>query len=255
MQDAFKQQERRRLNVEGYGLLTDSDVEDLYDDDRRGVLLEQVTKAPYRRIRALSVFGGPLLDEQGKVFPNKWDYWCQHCCHPFDTAPFGIPMKYDDLRNRFYCVGRFCSDSCMKAVMIEKGYALGPIGWNVATMLRKAYGRGWDHRTVAAPVRSRLKQFGGDLDIEAFRAYSDRYVCWHVPNNVLIELEQLAEMQVTHQREHRLRRNQKIEKIHQVAVAPHVKNVRKRRPERVRIAREKPLPKKTHTLESFMRIS
>ena len=235
--------EIRRIKTEGYAILTDSDVEDLYDNDV--VLLEPAK----RRVTAISVFGGPIQNERGDPFPQRWEHWCHHCCHLFKTAPFGIPTEYDERRDRYFCIGRYCSDSCAKAVMAERGWTLGPIGSNFMNMIRKAYGQGWDYRSGTAPPRTRLVQFGGDLTIEQFRAYADQFMCYHVPPNVIIEMEQMAEVGRRHQDQRRERRKKTIKRAQEVAVTPHKPPPPRRRP--VTMTRATPLPKKTYTLDTF----
>lgn len=240
-----RESELRRINSEGYFIRTDSDVEELFAEE------EPFQECSVSKItRAISVYGGSVRDDRGNPFPKRWNYWCQHCCHNFKTAPFGIPTKYDDRRDRYFCVGRFCADSCAKGYMAERGLMLGPVAFYFTTMIRKAYGKGWGYRSGTAPPRTRLVQFGGDLTIEQFRAYATSFVCYVVPPNVLIEKEQLAEVARQDQVRDREHRNQTICRVKNVAVVPRKPLVR-RRPGRVKMTRVTPLPKKTYTLDTF----
>jgi len=231
--------ELRRVKIEGYVIRTNSDVEDFGENEA-----VVVSRPLSRRVNAISVFGGPVRDDQGNSFPVRWDHWCHHCCHPFETAPFGIPTRYDERRDRYFCVGRYCSDSCAKGIMAERGWTLGPIGSNFMTMIRKAYGKGWDYRPGTAPPRTRLVQFGGDLTIDQFRAFSNRFVCYRVPFNVVIETEQMAETGRYQQDQRRERRKKTIQRAQEVPVVP-------RNPRPVTMVRATPLPKKTYTLDAF----
>lgn len=245
--------ERRRLEQEGYFIHTDSDTEELYGEEE--IVHPTISISP----RAISVYGGAIRDNQGKPWPARWSYWCKHCCHFFDTAPIGIPVRYDDLRERYFCIEPCCSDSCAKARIIGHGWSVGPIGLHFSTMMRKAYGMGWGYRVSTAPPQSRLDVFGGDLTIEQFRTYGERFVCWKVPNNVLIETQQLAEISRVEQIRRHKKRERNIQAARGEVVLPHrpkparkEPTYRKQYPPRLKMVREKPLPKKTHTLESFL---
>lgn len=95
--------------------------------------------------------------------------WCWWCCHSFDGIPLNMPYKHDELRNKFYTAGNFCSWSCMKSYTIDK-YGVnkgGLICGNIVMMRRKMFNK-LGH-VKPAPNRFRLVQFGGDLTIEQFR--------------------------------------------------------------------------------------
>jgi hypothetical protein len=96
--------------------------------------------------------------------------WCWWCCHDFDSTPLSMPFKHDERRNTFSTCGNFCSWSCIKSYAIEK-YGLtkgGLICGNVVMMRKKMYNQ--IGPVKPAPNRFRLKEFGGDMTIEEFRA-------------------------------------------------------------------------------------
>lgn len=95
--------------------------------------------------------------------------WCWWCCHDFENPPLKLPFKYDDRRNIFKTMGKFCSWSCMKSFALEK-FGLtrgGIICGNIVLMRKKMYNEVGS--IEPAPSRFRLKEFGGDLDIHMFR--------------------------------------------------------------------------------------
>ena len=95
--------------------------------------------------------------------------WCWWCCHDFETTPLSLPYRHDEKRNKFHTSGNFCSWSCMKSYAIDK-YGLsrgGLICGNIVMMRRKMFDQ--IGHVKPAPGRYRLKEFGGDLTIEAFR--------------------------------------------------------------------------------------
>lgn len=95
--------------------------------------------------------------------------WCWWCCHSFEGTPLSMPYKYDNLRNRFYTAGNYCSWSCMKSHAIDKyGVNKGSIVCgNIVLMRKKMYNQ--IGSVKCAPNRFKLKEFGGDLTIEEFR--------------------------------------------------------------------------------------
>lgn len=252
MYECEKLRERRRLEQEGYCILTDSDMEDLYDFPT----VKQSNPAPKpSRVRLMSCYGGPVLDQTGKPFPSRWPHWCRHCCHPFETAPIGVPVKHDDSRNLFYCIDPCCSDRCAWARIVERGWALGMIGQQFITMMRKAYKLGWKYRPCPAPPQTRLQQFGGDLTIQEFRTHGDRFICWKVPNNIIMESEQLAELERVEQRDVRSHREKIIDSVKSkpVEYKPRVGRKRKTATTPLTTVRPTPLPSAAQTLDRFLR--
>ena len=96
--------------------------------------------------------------------------WCWWCCHDFTGEALKLPYKYDPMRERFETMGHFCSWSCMKSFNLDKNGVNngGIIGGNMVVMRKKLYGTIGPIR--CAPNRFHLKEFGGTMDIEEFRA-------------------------------------------------------------------------------------
>lgn len=98
--------------------------------------------------------------------------WCWWCCHPFEGEILKLPYKYDELRNKFYTCGGFCSWSCMKRYAIDK-YGItrgGIICSNIISMRKKIYNKLGS--ITIAPLREQLEVFGGTMSIEEFRKNS-----------------------------------------------------------------------------------
>ena len=96
--------------------------------------------------------------------------WCWWCCHDFDSTPLSMPFRHDERRNKFFTSGHFCSWSCMKTYAIEK-YGLtkgGMICGNIVMLRKKMFNQ--IGPVKPAPNRFKLREFGGDLTIDAFRA-------------------------------------------------------------------------------------
>ena len=112
--------------------------------------------------------------------------WCWWCCHEIECSePLQLPHKYDELRNKFCTMGRFCSWSCMKSYNIFSmpSHSMGITCGNIILMRKKLYGIVGDIKS--APSRYSLKEFGGPMTIEEFRKGATRDDV-PIPNNVEI---------------------------------------------------------------------
>ena len=98
--------------------------------------------------------------------------WCWWCCHEFTSEPLKLPFKYDPMRDQFCTMGHFCSWGCMKTFNLDKNGVNtgGIIGGNIVIMRKKLYGV--IGSIQCAPYRFMLKEFGGTMSIEEFRAGS-----------------------------------------------------------------------------------
>ena len=99
-------------------------------------------------------------------WPSKTNIHCWWCCHQFDTVPIAAPFKCDDIINKFYVRGNFCSFNCITAYCRnEKNCNFLEIKIMIQNMARHLK----VINTKSAPPREALKIFGGYLDIEEFR--------------------------------------------------------------------------------------
>jgi hypothetical protein len=104
-------------------------------------------------------------------WPCKTDMWCWHCCHPFDTQPLPMPIKYDDRRDMFVVTGVFCSWSCMKTYNLESAnYMKNVISMFIRMFIKRCTGS--TAPVQPAPPRIKLRVFGGSMSIKEFRAAS-----------------------------------------------------------------------------------
>eukprot|EP00899_Mesostigma_viride_P014813 jgi/Mesvir1/23332/Mv21028-RA.1 len=129
---------------------------------------------PYRVLRAAPLLA--LLDKSGHpTWPERTDVCCWHCCHPFDNVPATLPVKYKEGRG-FLVKGIFCSFACAKAHNLESACSLKEVRntwlFHMTFKLWKAnpaVAKGSFPGIRAAPPRTFLKMFGGDMTIEEFR--------------------------------------------------------------------------------------
>lgn len=92
---------------------------------------------------------------------------CWHCCHPFDTIPCFLPLRYTS-DNVFQVKGCFCSYNCVLAYAYDhRHHASIPL---VNYLYRRVNQLSQHHHIKRAPPRETLATFGGTLSIQAFRA-------------------------------------------------------------------------------------
>jgi hypothetical protein len=114
-----------------------------------------------------------LKDFEEKNKNNEWpqttSIHCYWCCHKFENAPFGIPLKYNN--GKFHVFGCFCSLECASAYNFDSKDSYDEIWerYNLINLLSKKIGMSSIVKT--APTRLSLCIFGGHLNIDDFRAY------------------------------------------------------------------------------------
>lgn len=123
----------------------------------------------------------PLLtavEADGDGVPQrKSEFCCWWDCHPFLTDRFFVPMRFDERTGVFRVHGNFCSASCAKAYILDRGRAgagvdpVKVISW-FSLMCKRVYGIGIRTPVTAAPPRYMLDMFGGPFAIEEFRERS-----------------------------------------------------------------------------------
>lgn len=114
-----------------------------------------------------------LKDFEQKSKNNEWptttQISCYWCCHKFNNAPFGIPVKYVD--NKYHVFGCFCSLECAAAFNFGSKESVDEIWeqYNLINQLSRDIG----HKKIVKPAPSKLalKMFGGHMPIEAFREF------------------------------------------------------------------------------------
>lgn len=130
----------------------------------------------YARSGYVDARGGKLVrpcGQQHANWPQRTATWCFHCCHPFDTPPLPMPIRYDDKRDVFVVTGTFCSWPCMRTYNAESANYLKT---NISMLIRMFVKRCTEATTPvvvrSAPPRIKLRAFGGSMSIEEFRAAS-----------------------------------------------------------------------------------
>lgn len=104
--------------------------------------------------------------------PVGWEAWCcWHCCQRLEHAPVPLPHDRDATTGSYHVYGIFCSFSCGKKYLLERvPWSAGERMMLLEQMARECFGH--QGRIAPAPAQHRLRMFGGDLDLDEFRAES-----------------------------------------------------------------------------------
>lgn len=193
---------------------------------------------------------GKQTNEDGTIeyapWPEKTDIYCWWCCHPFDTRPVPLPVRYDLKRNCFLARGIFCSWGCAKAFCVHSNSAHWPEHSELLYMLYR--------RTVpvaersasgirAAPPRTVLKIFGGDMTIEDFRNRSDALTDQSIGQTYTLDFRKVNDVQhvATQPTSMSAKPEPKLKTLN-------YDNLSKTKNEPLRLRRNKPLPGKTSNI-------
>jgi len=129
-----------------------------------------------KRKKAEKISGKKVFDHLNEfVVRDEWpistDISCFWCCHSFTNSPVGIPTKYTHAK--FHVIGCFCSLECAMAYNFYSNELKHDV-WESFSLLNML-SRKLQYRDMVkmAPPRHALKMFGGYMDINEFRAYSD----------------------------------------------------------------------------------
>jgi hypothetical protein len=114
-----------------------------------------------------------LKEFEQKTKNNEWpsstNISCYWCCHQFNNAPFGIPVKFVD--DKYHVFGCFCSLECAAAYNFECKESIDEIWeqYNLINQLSRKIG----HKQLVkrAPSKLALKMFGGHMSIDEFRGF------------------------------------------------------------------------------------
>lgn len=121
-----------------------------------------------------------LLDDfKEKNKNNEWplntNICCYWCCHTFENAPIGIPIKYNASTDEFQLYGCFCSFECASAYNFKDQNNVDEL-WERNSLLNFMYkkiNKKENNIIKPAPDRLTLKMFGGQFSIEEFRKYTN----------------------------------------------------------------------------------
>jgi len=125
------------------------------------------------KLSKLGVVRSPkYIARNGDEFPETTDIRCWWCRNQFKTRPIGIPFKRVKGVNEFLCFGNFCSFECALAGSTESGSMRMRMfaGSYLCLMRRDIAGIPLAEPLRPAPHWSALKEYGGHLTLDEFRA-------------------------------------------------------------------------------------
>lgn len=172
----------------------DSDDEEIYDNNNNyDTQLDNLNKIKNSKtkIAKLHNTSKKIVEKNMKVmkyFTNEFDsgneilispYRCYHCHHNFNNKPFFLPIDYNCQLNRFKVTGNFCSPNCVKTYALNSKIYQNRI-YLIGHMYRKLFGP--NYTIKPAPPIQTLKEYGGKLSIEEFRANFDNSKQYSVKN-------------------------------------------------------------------------
>lgn len=164
--------------------LTSSDYEDSDDEVNSNLncssnkvkITNNNKKIPEKNMKIMKFFKDEFdIGNEILISPFR----CYHCHHKFNNKPFFLPVEYNEQLNRFKVTGNFCSPNCVKSYALNskifqsKAYLVG-------YMYKKLFGFGYNIKP-APPIQT-LKEYGGKLSIEDYRANFDNSKQYSVKN-------------------------------------------------------------------------
>ena len=200
--DDIKESLKKKDNSSCKINLTNSDYEDSDDEeicdnnndknnnDIQSDNLNKI-KSVKTKIAKLQISSKKIVEKNMKImkyFTNEFDsgneilisqYRCYHCHHNFNNKPFFLPIDYNCELNRFKVTGNFCSPNCVKTYALNSKIYDNKI-YLIGHMYRKLFGP--NYTIKPAPPIQILKEYGGKLSIEEFRANFDNSKQYSVRN-------------------------------------------------------------------------
>lgn len=173
-------------------------------------------------------------------WPQSTSISCYWCCHPFNTVPFGIPVKFN--KDKFHVFGCFCSLECATAYNFNSQESSDEIWerYNLINLLSRKLG--YMPVVKQAPSRLALKMFGGHMDIDIFRKYFDSKKILNVNFPPMLtmtqQIEEINECDINSEYRYIPIDNDRINKYK----------------EKLTLKRTKPLTNYKHTLDHLMNL-
>lgn len=199
-----------------------------------------ISDDPKRTLKVIDLLKDFEEKNKNNEWPSNTTICCYWCCSKFDTAPVGIPVNYED--NKFDVYGCFCSLECAAAYNFKMNHNIDEMWerYNLINLLSRRLG--YKMQVKPAPDRLALKQFGGFMEIEQFRSYTNqnRFISINFPpmNSISQQLEEINE--------HDLKNDMKYIPIDNERI--------KKYKEKILIRRNKPLIDSKNSIESSMNL-
>ncbi len=192
------------------------------------------------KIENLSVHN--VLDEfiVRDSWPISTECYCFWCCHSFSNIPYGIPFKY--VNKKFYVYGCFCSLECCVAYNFSSQNNMYDMWENFSLINLLSHKLEYKDFIKSAPPRETLKVFGGYMNIQEFRDYTNNKKIFNILNYPMIssqhQIEEINEQTLNNNRLFVPIDTDKIKKIEQ----------------KFKLIRQKPILNSKNTLDHTMKL-
>lgn len=199
-----------------------------------------VGSTPVVGLRVVNILKDFEEKNKNKEWPTNTSISCYWCCHKFENAPFGIPTIFQN--DTFFVFGCFCSLECAAAHNFSMTNNLDEMWerYNLINLLSRKMNMA--RRVRPAPDRLALKMFGGYMEIDQFRAYSEtsRIINMNFPpmSSMSQQIEEINEYELNSDYKYIPLDHERINKIKEQMV----------------IKRAKPLINNKNSLESSMNL-
>lgn len=196
--------------------------------------------APWSSLKVVELLKDFEMKSKASEWPITTSIACYWCCHKFNTVPFGIPVKY--YKDKFHVFGCFCSLECAAAHNFNFTESQDETWerYNLINLLSRKLGH--MNRVKSAPNRLALKMFGGHMEIDDFRRFTETQKVLNVnfpPMMTLTQqLEELNECDVSSEYRYIPLDHERINKYK----------------EKLTLRRTKPVTEFKHTLDHMMNL-
>jgi hypothetical protein len=177
---------------------------------------------------------------ENKDWVKKTNVLCWWCCHKFDNPPFGIPIKYKN--NKFHVSGCFCSLECASSYNFYENNTIQDV-WECYSLIN-LLSQKLQYKNIIklAPHKVSLKIFGGKLDIDEFRNFTNSNKIVNVLDYPMIPTNQQLE-EINYNTQNNMNN-----------FIPIDENRLKKIEQKIKLCRSKPLNNNKNTLEHTMNL-
>jgi len=177
---------------------------------------------------------------ENKNWLKKTNVKCWWCCHSFDNSPFGLPIKFKN--DKFYVQGCFCSLECASSYNFYENNTTQD-KWECYSLINLLSQKiGYKNIIKLAPHKVSLKIFGGKLEIDEFRSFTNNNKIINVLDYPMIATNQQLE-EINYNTQNNMNN-----------FIPIDENRLKKIEQKIKLSRSKPLNNNKNTLEHTMKI-
>tara|TARA_B100000780_G_C21125699_1_gene456702 strand:+ start:678 stop:1706 length:1029 start_codon:yes stop_codon:yes gene_type:complete len=177
---------------------------------------------------------------ENKDWLKSTNVLCWWCCHTFDNSPFGIPIKFK--KEKFFVQGCFCSLECACSYNFYENNTTQD-KWECYSLINLLSQKIGNKNIIKlAPHKVSLKIFGGKLDIDEFRNFSNNNKIINVLDYPMIATNQQLE-EINYNTQNNMNN-----------FIPIDENRLKRIEQKIKLSRSKPINNNKNTLEHTMKL-